>query len=1315
MTEPKMPGKDPALPPTPSLGEYEFEDYTEALLSAHRFCSDDIVHVQDVERWGRRGDKQDGIDLKGTLSDGISAAWQCKRQDKLTPANVSDAVEATTYKADKYFLVYSGQASTEARKQIEKHPNWQLLDQRGLARMLDDVPRARRRELLDKAFTRDIRRAVLAIPGEDAFWTVETFQDDRHNPDLVLNDISPLVGRATEVETLKNALDRSSDEYPIVITVAGPGGRGKSRLVTDVLAEHQDAHRDMPVVCLAPGNTFDQDAISDLPHGPAVVFIDDAHHNPVALGSLLTYARQTPGTQVVLATRPSAAAAIQAAVTNARFGPGDRAIIEVAELTIKEARQLVTQLTDGLNLNTSARHYLAEEATHSPDLAVITANLLRRGELTGALPLDEGLRTQVLGRYQDLRTASIENYDHDTVRRVLATYTALRPDLTNQDLTAAIAKFCGLTTTRVLRLNQQLADHGLITTTGNSTRVVPDLLADTFLEDEAAAGPIDLGFTAELWGAFGTTHRERLITALSELDWRLRHRGGPDIMAPVWNAIDTRLASGNPASIVRELDLLRNVSFTQPAQLVERLEKLRHHLNTDPPEPPTDPESDDIDEDENMRLLLGLAPHHADDVRYALPRLYTNAARADRELIETVLDAMWDLRRRDPRPPNSNPSSAARLIVDELANLNRIRTNLANTVIDRVEAWLEEPAQSDDVTTPLFALESLMAKEGQHLHAKTRWQWVMQPYAINPVAVAGIRGRIRDIIVRVALGEDPRRARDAIALLKSAIRQPHGYFGDAPEIGTIRGWDTDSEALVDAARAIAEATNEPLVRRLIRDTVGWQADHGSSPRVRHKALVLVTDLDNIDTLDENLAENIIHPVYGSFSPSRRGITPPTLEEFEADLAAGTTKPDTRARVEARRKASETELNDLAAQLLELGDDHLVNKLAETLQRATTARAKDHPTVGHIISAVADIAPTRIAGLIDAITTEPSPLDLDLEHLITAWRRHDPDAATAWIQCAAQYRPAVRRAIAEGFSREWTLAPELESVFRAGIIDPDDDVRTQFLQNSGPFIASDPEHAPAALLEAGIVSSSALTALERAGGYEGHSWGATLAEPAAVAVLTLVNHASHSGRDHALSDIMAGIATNHPELVLEHLTRTENVPADDNSSAIATAFRTHANVLARWLNNAATTGRFVAPAAGVALSYSIDENQAAALTVKLKDLDADGLRMFVDNLSSVDEWPNDQPAFTEAVYAHARTHDTLPDTRASIRSNMTPTVWGGTNGESEDLVRALTHLKKAIANATDVDLLVDYGDARAWLEQNIEADARLHQEDLDNDF
>jgi hypothetical protein len=101
----RLSGKDPTLVPTPLLTSEGFEDFTERLLSAHRFCVEPPRRVSRVERRGRRGDKQDGIDFEGEFSDGMTAAWQCQCYDKLRVGDVRDAVRACTFVADEYYLV----------------------------------------------------------------------------------------------------------------------------------------------------------------------------------------------------------------------------------------------------------------------------------------------------------------------------------------------------------------------------------------------------------------------------------------------------------------------------------------------------------------------------------------------------------------------------------------------------------------------------------------------------------------------------------------------------------------------------------------------------------------------------------------------------------------------------------------------------------------------------------------------------------------------------------------------------------------------------------------------------------------------------------------------------------------------------------------------------------------------------------------------------------------------------------------------------------------------------------------------------------
>ena len=65
-------GRDGSPPRTDELGWDEFEDYVEDVLSAHRFSPGNGRRIASVTRWGRRGDKPDGIDLKGNgLMEGL--------------------------------------------------------------------------------------------------------------------------------------------------------------------------------------------------------------------------------------------------------------------------------------------------------------------------------------------------------------------------------------------------------------------------------------------------------------------------------------------------------------------------------------------------------------------------------------------------------------------------------------------------------------------------------------------------------------------------------------------------------------------------------------------------------------------------------------------------------------------------------------------------------------------------------------------------------------------------------------------------------------------------------------------------------------------------------------------------------------------------------------------------------------------------------------------------------------------------------------------------------------------------------------------
>ena len=696
-------GRDILLPPTTGLSWSQFEDFTERLLSAHRGCAAPLRHVVRVERWGRPGDKQDGIDFEGTFNDGRSAAWQCKRQSGLSSAQVEAAVRTCTFVADEYYLVYSGLASTAARRKVAEFQGWEILDQRGLGRYLDDLPLHRRRDVLDATWGVATRKELLEVPGEDAFLSLGSFARERLDSATVLNDLGQHVGRESELRQLHDALDRRGD-WPTVVLVDGPGGRGKTRLLVEALTRFEVAHPQNPVLCLSPGRTLDGGAFAELPHTAAVILIDDAHRDPTAVRSLLHYAQRTAGTQVLLASRPEGLTVLRARIADAGHPLSDVTRVEVGELRRGEARRLVASLTEGLGVTRAVRVYLAGQAVHSPHVAVVAANLVRRHELTMPIVVDDGLRDQVLTRYEELATNDVDGVPARTVRRFLAVYAALGP-VDDSDLRSRLADFCDLRTASLLGLRRALLDRGVLVDRNRKVSVVPDVLADDILEREAAVGADSTGFTEELWTAFAHHSTERLVVSLAELDWRLTRRGGPSVIGPVLDVVRRQLRDADDEELHSAIGGLHGLSFTQPPEFIEILEETRQRLQRrNPPDAEAVVPSGGGPLQNWTRFRAGV-----DDVLRALTESYGQCALSAPDLLETALDALWSLGRRDGRPVSQHSDHAVRVITSRLANLAEVPDNsFPPRIISAVERWLTEPAAEGDVVIPLEVLSPLL-------------------------------------------------------------------------------------------------------------------------------------------------------------------------------------------------------------------------------------------------------------------------------------------------------------------------------------------------------------------------------------------------------------------------------------------------------------------------------------------------------------------------------------------------------------------------------------------------------------------------------
>ena len=689
--------------------------------------------------------------------------------------------------------------------------------------MLRELPPQAQKDVLDQTWGGDLRRMFLESPG-DAFVSVKKFTTARKNPDAIANDLGEMIGRKEESETMSGAFDRGADSYRQVVVVSGPAGRGKSRLVSEVLTAAQAVRPDVPVVCLSEGRQFMAEALRELWMGPQVVFVDDAHRSPAALATLLSMARDSRDVQVVLATRPSGRSGVLEQTALAEFGPTERLVIDVGSLSTKDSRRLVDGLTKGMKVSFGLKSYLAQQAEHSPFVAVITANMIRRGELSGHIGLDSGLRLQVLSRYAELLGADVEGFSRATTQRVVATFAAIGPVRFDDAIAARVAKLCGIKTIDLARLRSELRDNGVLLDEDGLLVVVPDHLADYMLEEEAAHEEFASEFVEELWEAFGHDHHRALAPLLGELDWRLAYRGGPRIMAPVWASIRSRIQTKYYGRIVSELGQLGELAATQPAEVIALLEELRRRLaqeEVDGVETPSDPEARSLGQ-------FGLAAESRDDVRVEMANLYSRAALNDPDQLEFALEALWDLRRKDSRPTNSNPEHPERMISERLANLATIpHASFPDRIVAKVAEWVSDPGRPDDAATPLFALAPLLAKELLETVQASPRTLQFEPHTIDVDKMRKTRDSIREVLRTQALSDDLRRVGAALSLLRGALRQPHGYFGQSVSQNAILSWEDDDLATIDIFTHIASATPT-------RQFDGWSAKW--SPGTRSTAL-----------------------------------------------------------------------------------------------------------------------------------------------------------------------------------------------------------------------------------------------------------------------------------------------------------------------------------------------------------------------------------------------------------------------------------------------------------------------------------------------
>ncbi|UQU62541.1 hypothetical protein COUCH_26365 [Couchioplanes caeruleus] len=1026
--------------PTPGMGGYALEEFLGDLLKRMERVPGANPRLVSSARNGTTGQGQDGVDHRGVFSDGTRANWQCKDQKTLTQVHIDKMVKDVADAgdtADKNVIVYSRIASARARSLITKQPGWEIWDQADLGDRVRSLLVQDQRMLLDTHFGRQFRQQFLPIASTDAFLLLDDYFAPLLDPSARFHHRAGLAGRAEEVTAIVTAL--TDPAGPKILLVDGPAGRGKTRLIFEALQQVQENLKPIPVLVRADGHVLDFGALAELPIGPTILLVEDAHRDPAGLAVLLQYARRTDGVRIVITMRSFATELGEQAIVAAQFDLADLMVHSLAPLTAAAARDLVQALqADDVTLTAEFAEQLAQTARATPAIAVIAIAMIRRRELFTAPTLDKTLRREVMARYGQVILAGVTTGTAEQTRKLVATIAALtwvpRNDLPVLD---ALAQFLGMDRGDLLHMIQALTEHGVLLDRDGTITVVPDLLADEVLAREAVVGGVDGGFAEQLWQAF-PGHRLALVASLAGLDWRLRNTAKlegtttpPDAFNPIWIDFRAWLLAADNHQRYAALEALPTTAAAQSSRVLALL-----HDVIATPGPPSPG---------------GWLDH--DDVRHRCARLAGICATADHNLLATVFDLLWDLARADSRPPHQQPHHPVR-VLENLVRLNKPGAlDTAGALLDRLTVWLGQSDPVGTIRTPLFVVEPLLSKTG----FEQQWQLNaigFQAFTVDPGHVRPLRDRIRGLLGPIIAGADVRRAVAAVRLLGEALSEPVGYFGRQVPTETVIAWEDDDLETVAALTAAADATAEPLVRSEIRTAVSWHATLAASPAVKDacKTLIAVLDAHEEDLLTDLLVSGDHDRVVLTPDPADAETGESTGGADSGQAALSRYQEFTREREQARRHVAELLWKDLAE------PDSIVHTIAERLRAIAEVRTEPAPGLEPFVRTVIAARPDQTSALFQAIVAAPeSPLDLAVAEVLDALLQTDQAGFLAALETAVAGRASLAIGALHGFTRpEWaTAAANAAAIITAATTHPDPIVSQKALASAGALLRTDP--------------------------------------------------------------------------------------------------------------------------------------------------------------------------------------------------------------------------------------------------------------------
>jgi len=643
----------------------------------------------------------------------------------------------------------------------------------------------------------------------------------------ILDFSTTLFGRDKEIAELNDFLAHNSQS---VCVLSGRGGIGKSKLLWDWTRSIRDSR----VVFLKDEPLWHPDSEKEVPVGPVVLIVDDAHRSSSMgqVSRIFKDLRQRQSFKLVLSTRPGGVPSLTQQLYR-DLDPSEVVVLpELQELERDQAARLAAEV-----LGESYSGYadiLADVAGNTPLVIVAGGRLIASQKVSPArLSGLREFRDAIFTRFLDELQSEGPRFAINPPRPLLDVISAVGPINVQDKFLATAEKFLLRRADEILSTLDNLAAIGIVTSrTPGPIRILPDVLSDFVLEKRCVDDSSRSTRYADIvYDSFGETHFQNLMQNLSELDWRLGSRPyGLDLLSGIWEKVEREFLAADEYGRHNILEQLRPAAIYQPEHILRLID-----LALDNPIPA------DADA-ESLGRLFRMGQRY---VVEALPGLLEATAHHP-EHIKKSVDLLWTLSKMPGM--RANDSGSPQGVLKRLASYDRFGWPAFNFAMLLQAIRLSKlPDAFEWESTPFDLIEQLLEREGEYTEYSDN-AVRFGGFGLNILGVGLLRGNVLDFLEYSLNSPTTALAVKAAQSLGGLLFSPLNRFGRQSSQTEI---DWQNEESLRALRILAEhlpQSEVSIVRAQMYNAIRHATGTNFPDQVRQAAGAVLGNVELSDDL-----------------------------------------------------------------------------------------------------------------------------------------------------------------------------------------------------------------------------------------------------------------------------------------------------------------------------------------------------------------------------------------------------------------------------------------------------------------------------------